>query len=64
VTFPSTQVAKGTQYWVVLSSPDDSWEGWNDSETDQVDTQTIAYDQNGTGWQTYSASETFAVNIK
>jgi hypothetical protein len=64
VKIPSTQLTKGTQYWVVLSSPDSSWEGWDDSETAQVNAQTIAYNQNNTGWQNYSSNVTFAMDVK
>ena len=64
MTIPATELAEGTQYWVVLSSPDDSWEGWNDATTDQVHTETIAINENNTGWQTFPLNVTYTVDVK
>jgi hypothetical protein len=64
VKIPTTQLIKGTQYWVVLSAPDDGWESWSFSEIDQVHDQPYAINQGGTGWQVHTSNVSFAMDVK
>jgi len=65
IKIPATQLVKGTQYWVVLSAPDDGIESWSFSEIDQVHDQTYAINQGGAGWQVVTMSKaSFAWDVK
>jgi hypothetical protein len=64
VRFPATKLIKGTQYWVVLSAPDDGWESWSFSEIDQVHDQPFAINQGGAGWQVHTSNVSFAMDVK
>lgn len=60
----SVPVTKGTQYWVVVGTgplTTDTWDAWNDNDTNETETQPFAFYSNGVWENTEGILGAFAV---